>query len=74
MSRRGNVGIVGARSGPALASGFRATEGVDVTALCTKEPLSDNARADACAIPLRFTDFDQMLDSDIDLVFVSTPM
>ena len=74
MSDRLNVGIAGARRGTALVGGFRAAENVDVTALCdTNEPFL-HEQADAHHIPNRFTDFDAMLESDVDLVFVATPM
>ena len=69
-----NVGIAGARRGSALVAGFRSHENVEVTALCDIDEDRLTERADHQAIPNRFTDFDRMLESDIDLVFVATPM
>lgn len=68
------VGLAGARRGTAFTSGFRAIAGVQVTAICDVNEAYLNQRADQYQIPNRFIDFDQMLESDVDLVVVATPM
>ena len=68
------VGLVGARRGPSLVAGFRAIEGVDVTAICDINPEYLEEQGNANEIPNRFADYDEMLKSDIDLVVVATPM
>ncbi len=74
MVERLNVGIVGAHRGSGLVAGFRSHENVEVTAVCDIDEARLHERADDSAIPNRFTGLDRMLESDIDLVFVATPM
>ena len=74
MVERLNIGIAGARRGPALIAGFRAHENVEVTAICDIDEERLGEAADRQSVRNRFTDFDRMLESDIDLVFVATPM
>ena len=74
MVERLNVGIVGARRGTALVGGIRARENVEVVALCDIDEDRLTERADDHGIPNRFTDFDRMLESDVNLIFVATPL
>ena len=68
------IGIVGARRGPSLVAGFRAIEGVDVTAICDIDRDFLAEQADENQITNRFANYEEMLGSDIDLVVVATPM
>lgn len=74
MSDRINVGIVGARRGPSFVSGFRAIDGVDVSAICDINEKFLTEQANRAEIANRFIRFEEMLDSDIDLVVVASPM
>ncbi len=74
MSAAIRVGIVGARRGPSLVGGFRAIAGVDVTAICDIEPRFLTEQADLNKIPNRFASYEDMLETDINLVVVATPM
>ena len=74
MSDGIKVGLVGARRGPSLVAGFRAIDGVEVTAVCDTNPEFLEEQGNAHEIPNRFADYDDMLNSDVDLVVVATPM
>ncbi len=74
MSEVIQVGLVGARRGPSFIAGFRAIEGVDVTAICDINEGFLNAQADEYGIGGRFTELEVMLESDVNLVVVATPM
>ena len=70
------VGVVGVQRGSGHVSQFHAMPDAEVTALCD---LDEGALADV-ARPLQipdqylFTDFEDMLNSPVDIVVVSTPM
>ena len=68
------VGIVGAGRGGHLVPSFRFQEGVEVTAMCDLDEKVLAARADLFDVSTRLTDFRALLDSDVDLVVVATPM
>ena len=74
MSDRINVGLVGARRGPSFVDGFRAIDGVDVTAICDINADFLGAQAERFGIPNTFVEFEEMLQSDVDLVVVASPM
>ena len=69
------VGIVGARGRSTLA-GFRAIEGVEVSAICDLNEEVLNQMGDLAGVPQerRFRIYDDMLESDIDAVVIATPM
>ena len=67
------VGIVGAR-GLSTLTGFRAIEGVEVSALCDLNAELLAAQAAKHSIPKTYRIFEDMLLSDIDAVVVATPM
>ncbi|HHX71799.1 MAG TPA: Gfo/Idh/MocA family oxidoreductase [Clostridiales bacterium] len=67
------VGIVGARGRSTLA-GFRAIEGVEVTAICDLNEEVLNQIGDMANIPKRYRVYEDMLESDIDAVVIATPM
>ena len=74
MSDLIKVGIAGARRGPSFVTGLRAIPGVEVTALCDIDADFLAEQADAHGIPGRFLDYTDLLNTDIDLVIVATPM
>ena len=74
MSDQINVGLVGARRGPSFVDGFRAIDGVDVTAICDINADFLSAQAERFGIPNTFVEFEEMLQSDVDLVVVASPM
>ena len=68
------VGVLGAQRGTSLIPGFRAHEGVEVSALCARNEEFLNKQADRFGVPQRFTDYRALLESEIDIVVVATPM
>ena len=68
------VGIVGAVRGSWHIMSFGAHDDVEVTALCDINETSLNARADRHGVPKRYTDYRELLESDVDIVVVATPM
>ncbi|RKN79116.1 gfo/Idh/MocA family oxidoreductase [Paenibacillus ginsengarvi] len=54
--------------------GFRSIEGVEVTALCDLHEGLLREQADKFGIPNTYRIYEDMLDSDIDAVVISTPM
>ena len=74
MSDRLRVGIVGASRGVSFARAFRAFPETDVVAVCDVDPRALHDNAEAHGIENRFAAYEQMLDSDIDVVVVATPM
>lgn len=67
------VGIVGAR-GLSTLEGFRCMEGAEVVALCDLDGEYVVEAAAKHGIPHTYRVFEDMLDSDIDAVVISTPM
>lgn len=67
------VGIAGGR-GLYNLLGFRSIPDVEVTAMCDINEEFLNRSADAHNIPKRYRVFEDMLESDIDVAVVSTPM
>lgn len=67
------VGIVGAR-GLSTVQGFNSIPGVKVEALCDLNEELLSSQADKFNIPKRYRIYDDMLESDIDTIVVSTPM
>lgn len=67
------VGVAGAR-GLSMMLGFRSIEGVEVTALCELDEGLLQEGAAKLNIPHTYRVFEDMLDSDIDMVLIATPM
>ncbi len=67
------VGIAGLR-GLSTLMGFRAIEGVEVTALCDLDEELLHSQMKEYNIPAGFRVFEDMLMSDIDAVVIATPM
>jgi len=68
------VGIVGAPRGGGSISALRAVTEVEVAALCDINADALAAAADAHDVAGRFTEYEAMLDSGVDMVIVATPM
>lgn len=67
------IGIAGVR-GLSSMMGFRAIEQCEVTALCDLNGDLLKSQGDKYNIPKRYRVFEDMLNSDIDAVVISTPM
>ncbi len=67
------VGIAGAR-GLVYFDGFNDMRGVEVAALCELDEIKLQKLADEYQIQNRFTSFSEMCESDVDAIFVATPM
>ena len=67
------IGIVGAR-GLSTLQGFRCMADVEVAGLCDIDEAYVKEAAAANGIPHTYRVFEDMLDSDIDAVVISTPM
>lgn len=74
MADRLKVGLVGARRAVSTVRGFGACEETEVVAICDVNEEALHAAADKHGIGGRYTSYEQMLDSGIDLVVVATPM
>lgn len=68
------VGLVGARRAVSTCRGFGACPETEVTAICDVDEAALTAAAERHQIPQRFTSYEAMLDSGIDIVVVATPM
>jgi predicted dehydrogenase len=76
VAARGNglrVGIVGKR-GAAFIAGFRSIPDVHVAAICELDSVALRTVADRFEVPERFSDFDALLEANLDAVAVATPM
>jgi predicted dehydrogenase len=71
-----NVGIVGLRRGRGFVNVFGAHPNVNVTALCdiNEQSLSDLGEAFDLPDSALFTDFDEFVNADTDIVMVATPI
>jgi predicted dehydrogenase len=72
MSHR--VGVVGLRQAEGLVALFNAWPDTTVTALCDTDAALLHQVGDRCGIQQRFTDYEAMLEADIDIVELSTPI
>ena len=73
MTDQLRVGIVGAQRGTSLIPGFRA-QGAEVTSLCARNEDFLNSQADRFGVAERITNYQALLESEIDVVVVATPM
>ena len=73
MSDKLKVGLVGALRGAGVASVFPHRPDCEVVAVCDLRPDLVGAALERFPGSRGHTDFDEMLDSDIDLVVVGTP-
>lgn len=74
MSDKLNVGIVGAPRGRGFVNAFQSLPETQVTALCDSNADTLANVADQFDIKHRYTNYEALIDSDIDIVVVSTPM
>ncbi len=73
MKGKIRIGIAGAR-GLSYCKGFLSMPDVEITALCDSNEKILNSNADQYNIKQRYRVFDDLCDSDVDAIFVSTPM
>lgn len=73
MAKKWKVGIVGAR-GLSTVLGFNAIPDAEVTALCDLDEELLKEQATKLGIEHTYRVYDDMLESDIDIVVVATPM
>jgi predicted dehydrogenase len=67
------VGLVGARGVGALKC-FRAMDDTEVVAFCTLHEETLRPVVDEYDLPYGYTRFEDLLDSDVDIVYVATPV
>ena len=74
MKNKLKVGIVGAPRGQSFIRSFQAIEETDVIAICDLKIDVVEEVASQFNIGQKYTDFEKMVQSDLDIVVVSTPM
>ena len=74
MKNKLKVGIVGAPRGQSFIRSFQAIEETDVIAICDLKIDVVEGVASQFNIDQKYTDFEKMVQSDLDIVVVSTPM
>ena len=74
MKNKLKVGIVGAPRGQSFIRSFQAIEETDVIAICDLNIDVVEEVASQFNIGQKYTDFEKMVQSDLDIVVVSTPM
>jgi predicted dehydrogenase len=68
------IGLVGAPRAASFLGAIRAMKGVRVAALCDTDADTLAAAASRHGIERRYTDYEQMVVSDLDAIVVATPM
>jgi predicted dehydrogenase len=68
------VGLVGAPRGAGFLAGFEAVSETRVVAVCDVREEVLHRIADQYGIERRYTNYDEMVQSDLDIIVVSTPM
>ena len=74
MKNKLKVGIVGAPRGQSFIRSFQAIEETDVIAICDLNIDVVEGVASQFNIDQKYTEFEEMVQSDLDIVVVSTPM
>ena len=74
MKNKLKVGIVGAPRGQSFIRSFQAIEETDVIAICDLNIDVVEGVASQFNIDQKYTEFEKMVQSDLDIVVVSTPM
>ena len=74
MKNKLKVGIVGAPRGQSFIRSFQAIEETDVIAICDLNIDVVEGVASQFNIDQKYTEFEEMIQSDLDIVVVSTPM
>ena len=74
MTNKLKVGIVGAPRGQSFVRSFQAIEETDVTAICDLNIDTAERVVNQFNIDQRYNDFEKMIQSDLDIIVVSTPM
>ena len=74
MTNKLKVGIVGAPRGQSFVRSFQVIEETDVTTICDLNIDTAERVANQFNIDQRYNDFGKMIQSDLDIIVVSTPM
>jgi len=68
------VGLVGLRQARAFVDVFNSYPDTEVTALCDIDPGILETVGEETGIQQRFTDYEELMDADLDIVVLSTPI
>lgn len=68
------VGIVGAPRGGSFVRAFQTIRETELVAICDRDPEALARAAERFAVAQTYTGFDAMVEADLDIILVSTPM
>lgn len=74
MDKQLKVGIVGAPRGSGFVRAIQTVTETELVAICDIREDVLNRTADQFGIEKRYTNYEEMVDSDLDIIIVSTPM
>jgi len=74
MADKLKVGVVGLHRGPSFIRTFNILKETEVVAICDVSEEALNRVGDSFDIKGRYLDYEEMLDSDIDIAVIATPM
>ena len=74
MGNELKVGIVGAPRGSGFVRAIQTVSETSLAALCDIREDVLNERADQFGVEHRYTEYEEMADSDLDIIVVATPM
>ncbi|MGQ9609697.1 MAG: Gfo/Idh/MocA family protein [bacterium] len=74
MDKQLKVGIVGAPRGSGFVRAIQTVTETELAAICDIREDVLNRIADQFGIEKRYTNYEEMVDSDLDIIIVSTPM
>ena len=73
MSKPFRVGWIGSRYGGGTAQVFQEQDDFEIIACCDINPERRQAAGEALAVEQRFADYEELLDSGVNVVFIGTP-
>jgi len=74
MAKELKVGIVGAPRGSGFVRAIQTVTETELVAICDVREEVLNDSADRYGVKKRYTNYEDMVDSDLDIIIVSTPM
>ena len=74
MAKKLKVGIVGAPRGAGFVRAVQTVTETELVAVCDIREDVLNDSANRFGVEKRYTDYEAMVDSDLDIIIVSTPM
>ncbi len=74
MDKQLKVGIVGAPRGSGFVSAIKTVTETELVAICDIREDVLNQVANQFGVERRYTNYEEMVDSDLDIIIVSTPM